>query len=102
MPLGKSTDATKMLASHVRRKLQAAQQPTSAGATEVATRARVAGGAARGHSAIVKGRPDVISWSKDGTPLSFLAFTVADGHITEITAVVDPTKLGLLNRPDPV
>jgi RNA polymerase sigma-70 factor (ECF subfamily) len=145
--LGKSTDATKMLASRARRKIQAAQQPASTqrqqrevvqaflaaardgqfeqllqvlhpevkftvhtpngtfvtiGATEVATRARVAGRAARGHTAIVNGRPGVISWSKDGTPLSLLAFTVAEGHITEITAVVDPAKLALMDLPAPV
>ncbi|MEU0831934.1 sigma-70 family RNA polymerase sigma factor [Streptomyces sp. NPDC005969] len=145
--LGKSADATKMLASRARRKVQAAQQPASAGrqqhevvqaflaaardgqfeqllqvlhpevkftvhtpngtfvtlgATEVATRARVAGSVARGHAATVNGRPGVISWSEDGTPLSLLAFTVADGHITEITAVVDSAELALMDLPDPV
>ncbi|ALC19504.1 sigma-70 family RNA polymerase sigma factor [Streptomyces pristinaespiralis] len=145
--LGRSADATKMLASRARRKVRAAQQPGNAGrqqrevvraflaaagegrfeqllevlhpevhftvhtpsgrfvtlgATEVATRARVAGGAARGHAATVDGRPGVISWSEDGTPLSLLAFTVADGRITEITAVVDPAQLALMDLPDPV
>ncbi|GAA3132184.1 sigma-70 family RNA polymerase sigma factor [Streptomyces sp. NPDC014636] len=145
--LGKSTDATKMLTSRARRKVQNAQQPTSTGrqrrevvqaflaaagdgqfeqllevlhpevkftvhtpngtfvtlgATEVATRARVAAGAARGHAATVNGLPGVISWSEDGTPLSLLAFTVAAGRITEITAVTDPAKLALMDLPDPV
>ncbi|MFE7216202.1 sigma-70 family RNA polymerase sigma factor [Streptomyces sp. NPDC001698] len=144
--LGKSADATKMLTSRARRKVQAAQQPAGAGrqqrevvqaflaaarygqfeqllqvlhpevkftvhtpngqfvtlgATEVATRARMAG-SARGHAATVNGRPGVISWSEDGTPLSLLAFTVADGRITEITAVIDPAKLALMGLPDPV
>ncbi|UNZ21095.1 sigma-70 family RNA polymerase sigma factor [Streptomyces sp. 891-h] len=72
------------------------------GATEVATRARLAGSAARGHTATVNGRPGVISWNEDGTPLSVLAFTVIDGHITEITAVIDPAELALMNLPDPV
>ena len=72
------------------------------GATEVATRARVAGSAARAHAATVNGRPGVVSWSKDGTPLSLLTFTVADGHITEITALVDPAKLALIDLPEPV
>lgn len=70
------------------------------GATEVATRARVAGNPARGHAATV--HPGVISWSKDGTPPSLLAFTVTNGHITEITAVVDPAEPALINLPDPV
>ncbi|MFF9111999.1 sigma-70 family RNA polymerase sigma factor [Streptomyces sp. NPDC014805] len=144
--LGKSADATKMLASRARRKVRAAQRPESAGrqqrdvvqaflaaardghfeqllqvlhpevkftvhtsngtfvtlgATEVATRARVAGSAARGHAAIVNGRPGVISWDQDGTPLSLLVFTVADGHITEITAVVDPEELAHMDLPAP-
>ncbi|MER5311808.1 sigma-70 family RNA polymerase sigma factor [Streptomyces sp. NPDC002773] len=72
------------------------------GATEVASRARVAGAAARGHAATVNGRPGVIAWNEDGTPLSLLVFTVADGRITEITAMVDPTRLALMDLPAPV
>ncbi|SNS97062.1 RNA polymerase sigma-70 factor, ECF subfamily [Actinomadura meyerae] len=145
--LGKSADATKMLASRARGKVQDAQRPASAGrqrrevvqaflaaardgqferllqvlhpevkftvhtpdgtfvtlgATEVATRARVAGSAARGHAATVDGLPGVISWSEDGIPLSLLAFIVAAGRITEIIAVTDPARLALINLPDPV
>jgi RNA polymerase sigma-70 factor (ECF subfamily) len=72
------------------------------GATQVATRARVAAGAARGHAATVNGLPGVISWSEDGTPLALLAFTVTDGRITEITAVTDPAELALMDLPEPV
>ncbi|MEW2354252.1 sigma-70 family RNA polymerase sigma factor [Spirillospora sp. NPDC029432] len=72
------------------------------GATEVATRARLAGGMARARAATVDGRPGVISWSEDGTPLSLLAFTVAGGRITEMIAVVDPAELALMDLPDPV
>ncbi|MFD5448261.1 sigma-70 family RNA polymerase sigma factor [Streptomyces sp. NPDC127100] len=72
------------------------------GATEVAGRARVAGGAAHGHAATVDGRPGVIAWNEDGTPLSLLAFTVADGRITRITAVVDPAELASMDLPGPV
>ncbi|MEU3490969.1 hypothetical protein [Streptomyces massasporeus] len=71
------------------------------GATDVATRARVAGSAARGRAVTVNGRPGVISWNEDGAPLSLLAFTVADGLITEITAVVEPAELALLPMPLP-
>ncbi|MFE5910538.1 sigma-70 family RNA polymerase sigma factor [Streptomyces wedmorensis] len=144
--LGKSTDATKMLTSRARRKVQRARQSAgdrqqqrevvgafldaaregrferllevlhpeveftvhtpsgrfvTIGATEVAGRARMAGGAAHGHPATVNGRPGVIAWNKDGTPLSVLAFTVAAGRITEITAVVDPARLALMGLPDP-
>ncbi|MEV0504681.1 RNA polymerase subunit sigma-70, partial [Streptomyces spectabilis] len=60
------------------------------------------GGAARGHAATVNGYPGVIAWSTDGTPLSVLAFTVTDGRITEITAVIDPAELALMDLPDPV
>ncbi|WP_172382033.1 sigma-70 family RNA polymerase sigma factor [Streptomyces sp. MNP-20] len=71
------------------------------GATEVAARARVAGSVARGRAATVNGRPGVISWNQDGTPASLLAFTVADGRITAITAVVDPARLALMDLPEP-
>ncbi|MFG2329208.1 sigma-70 family RNA polymerase sigma factor [Streptomyces sp. NPDC048604] len=142
--LGKSADATKMLTSRARRKVQGARQPASAGrqqrevaraflaaardgrfedllqvlhpevkftvhtpggrfvtigATEVATRARLAGGAARGQAVTVDGHPGVLAWSEDGTPSALLAFTVADGRITEITAVVDPAELARMDLP---
>lgn len=145
--LGKSADATKMLTSRARRKVQTPQPPADAGrrqrevvqaflaaagngefeqllrvlhpevkftvhtpagrfvtlgATEVATRARVAGSAARGHAATVNGFPGVISWNEDGTPLAVLAFAVTEGLITEMTAVVDPAQLARMDLPAPV
>ncbi|MFK4065531.1 sigma-70 family RNA polymerase sigma factor [Streptomyces sp. NPDC029674] len=72
------------------------------GATEVATRARVARSMARAHAVTVNGHPGVIAWSEDGTPVSLLAFTVADGRITEMTAVVDPAALAGMDLPAPV
>jgi RNA polymerase sigma-70 factor (ECF subfamily) len=144
--LGKSADATKMLASRARRKVRAAQQPSDAGrrqrevvdaflaaardghferllevlhpeveftvhtpngtfvtlgATEVATRARMAGNTAHAYPATVNGRPGVLSWNEDGTPRSLLAFTVTDGRITELTAVIDPAVLARMDLPRP-
>ncbi|WHM36504.1 sigma-70 family RNA polymerase sigma factor [Streptomyces sp. BPTC-684] len=73
------------------------------GATEVAAGAKLSASAATlGHSALVNGLPGVISWNQDGTPLSVLAFTVTDGRITHIQAVVDPAKLALADLPAPV
>ncbi|GGO48253.1 MULTISPECIES: sigma-70 family RNA polymerase sigma factor [Streptomyces] len=145
--LGRSTAATKMLASRARRKVQAAQRPADAGreqrevvqaflaaarrgdfeellrvldpevkltvdtpsgvvvalgATKVAAGAQLSADAAtHGRAALVNGLPGVMSWREDGTPLSVLAFTVVDGRITGITAVIDPAKLALMDLPDP-
>ncbi|MFD6278607.1 sigma-70 family RNA polymerase sigma factor [Streptomyces sp. NPDC060209] len=145
--LGRSTAATKMLASRARRKVQAIERPTGTGreqrevvqaflaaarggdfeellrvldpevkltvdapsgvfvtlgATKVATGAQLsAGAAAQGRAALVNGLPGIISWREDGTPLSVLAFTVVHGRITDITVVIDPAKLELMDLPDP-
>ncbi|MFF2851982.1 sigma-70 family RNA polymerase sigma factor [Streptomyces sp. NPDC058001] len=144
--LGRSTAATKMLASRARRKVRATERPTGTGrdqrevvqaflaaarrgdfeellrvldpevkltvdtpsgvvvtlgATKVAAGAQLsAGAAAVGRAALVNGLPGIISWREDGTPLSLLTFTVTDGRITDITAVIDPTKLALMALPD--
>ncbi|WAZ26234.1 sigma-70 family RNA polymerase sigma factor [Streptomyces cinnabarinus] len=72
------------------------------GATKIAAGAQLAAGAATlGRAALVNGLPGIISWHEDGTPLSVLAFTIADDRITEITAVVDPAKLARLDIPAP-
>ncbi|MGZ3119546.1 sigma-70 family RNA polymerase sigma factor [Streptomyces sp. H62] len=72
------------------------------GATEVATGARLSADAAvRGRAVLVNGRPGVMSWHADGTPLSVVAFTVAEGRITDITVVVDPVRLAAADLPDP-
>ncbi|GAA3124362.1 sigma-70 family RNA polymerase sigma factor [Streptosporangium carneum] len=145
--LGKSTNATKMLASRARRKVQATGQPTPAGreqrevvqaflaaarrgdfegllrvldpevrlttdtpdgvvvtlgATRVAAGAQLAADAAGwGRGVLVNGLPGFASWREDGTPLSVIAFTVADSRITDITVVADPAKLASMNLPDP-
>lgn len=57
--------------------------------------------AAQGRAVLVDGLPGVVSWREDGTPLSVLAFTVADGRITGITVMADPSKLALMDLPDP-
>lgn len=72
------------------------------GATKVAAGAQLSASAAtQGRTVLVSGLPGVISWHEDGTPLSVLAFTVADGRITDITVVIDPAKLALMDLPDP-
>ncbi|WP_089107653.1 sigma-70 family RNA polymerase sigma factor [Streptomyces hyaluromycini] len=72
------------------------------GATEVAAGAQLSASAAtHGQPMLVNGLPGVVTWRGDGTPLSVLAFAVADGRITEITVVVDPAKLARMNLPDP-
>lgn len=72
------------------------------GATDVAARAQLAAAAARGHAVTVDGHPGLISWREDGTPLSVLTFTVTDGRIIAITAVIDPAELARMDLPDPV
>ncbi|MFE0132509.1 sigma-70 family RNA polymerase sigma factor [Streptomyces sp. NPDC059037] len=145
--LGKSTAATKMLASRARRKVRALERPTGVGreqrevvqaflaaarrgdfeellrvldpevkltvdtpsgvvvalgATKVASGAQLsAGAAAQGRAVLVNGLPGIVSWHEDGTPLSVLAFSVVDGRISDITVVVAPARLALMDLPDP-
>ncbi|MFJ6699948.1 hypothetical protein ACIQM4_28360 [Streptomyces sp. NPDC091272] len=64
------------------------------GATKVATGARMfSGEAAHNRPVLVNGTPGHMSWRPDGTPLSLITFTVAEGRITAIHIVVDPAKL---------
>ncbi|RDI65582.1 sigma-70 family RNA polymerase sigma factor [Nocardia pseudobrasiliensis] len=64
------------------------------GATEVAAGARMfSGEVARHRPVLVDGLPGHMSWRGDGTPLSLIAFVVAEGRIVAIHIVVDPAKL---------
>ncbi|GGP79574.1 sigma-70 family RNA polymerase sigma factor [Streptosporangium pseudovulgare] len=145
--LGKSADATKMIASRARRKVQATDRPAgpgrehqevvqafraaalggdfeallrvldpnvkltvdtpggmvvTLGATEVAAGARMfSGEVARQRPVLVNGIPGHMSWRSDGTPLSAIAFTVAEGRITGIHIVVDPAELASIQLPGP-
>ncbi|MFH8795965.1 sigma-70 family RNA polymerase sigma factor [Streptomyces sp. NPDC017941] len=73
------------------------------GATKVAAGAQLsADAAAQGRTVLVNGLPGVVSWREDGSPLSVLAFTVADGRIAAVTVVIDPAKLALMSLPEPV
>ncbi|MET7296585.1 sigma-70 family RNA polymerase sigma factor [Streptomyces griseoloalbus] len=73
------------------------------GATQVAAGAQLsAGAAARGRTVLINGRPGIVSWREDGTPLSVIAFTVTEGRITAITLVTHPARLASIDLPDPV
>ncbi|MGP4105003.1 sigma-70 family RNA polymerase sigma factor [Nonomuraea sp. KM90] len=145
--LGKSADATKMIASRARRKVRSTDRPAgpgrehhkvvqafsaaalsgdfeallrvldpnvkltvdtpggtvvTLGATAVAAGARMfSGEAARQRPVLVNGVPGHMSWRPDGTPLSVIAFTVAEGRISGIHIVVDPAKLDSIRLPAP-
>jgi RNA polymerase sigma-70 factor (ECF subfamily) len=145
--LGKSADATKMIASRARKKVRATERPTvvgreqrqviqafraaaaggdfeallrvldpdvrltvdtpngvvvTLGATAVAAGARtVSSQVARHQAVLVNGLPGYVSWREDGTPLSIISFTVADGRITAIAIVADPARLASMRLPDP-
>ncbi|MER5708788.1 sigma-70 family RNA polymerase sigma factor [Streptomyces sp. NPDC042898] len=145
--LGRTTDATKMLASRARRKVHAPDRTTgpgrehqqavqafqaaalsgefeallrvldpnvkltvdtpdgvvvTLGATKVAAGARMfSGQVSRHRPVLVNGVPGHMSWRPDGTPLSLIAFTVAESRITDIHIVVDPAKLASVHLPAP-
>ncbi|UBU09356.1 sigma-70 family RNA polymerase sigma factor [Nonomuraea gerenzanensis] len=68
------------------------------GATEVASSAKLASGAAtRGGWVLVDGLPAIVAWREDGSPLSLMTFTVVRGRIAGITVVVDPVKLAAMD-----
>ncbi|MBC9711004.1 sigma-70 family RNA polymerase sigma factor [Streptomyces sp. TRM66268-LWL] len=72
------------------------------GATKVAASARFgAGEAALGRTAVVNGRPGLVSWGVDGKVASVLSFSVADGRIIGISVVNDPVRLAELDLPMP-
>ncbi|WP_433271347.1 sigma-70 family RNA polymerase sigma factor [Actinosynnema sp. CS-041913] len=145
--LGKSADATKMIASRARKKVRATDRPTAVGreqrevvhafraaaaegdfeallrvldpdvrltvdtpggvvvvlgATEVAAGARMSSGAVARHQAVlVDGLPGYVTWREDGTPLSIISFTVADGRIAAIAILTDPARLESLRLTKP-
>ncbi|MDF5751354.1 sigma-70 family RNA polymerase sigma factor [Spongiactinospora sp. TRM90649] len=145
--LGKSADATKMIASRARRKVQATDRRpgvarehreavqafraaalsgdfeallrvldpnvkltvdtadgmvVTIGATEVASGARTFSGEVTRHRPVlVNGLPGHMSWHSDGTPLSIVTFTVAEGRITGIDIITDPAKLASIRLPAP-
>ncbi|MFC9268694.1 sigma-70 family RNA polymerase sigma factor [Streptomyces zhihengii] len=143
--LGKSTAATKMVASRARRKVHVTDRRAGSGrehrevvqafgaaarggdfeallrvldpnvkltvdtsdgmvvtlgSTKVAYGARMfSREVARTRSVLVNGIPGHLSWHPDGTPLSLIAFTVAEGRITGIHIIVDPAKLASVHLP---
>ncbi|WP_163505939.1 sigma-70 family RNA polymerase sigma factor [Fodinicola acaciae] len=145
--LGKSADATKMLASRARRKVQATEPPASGpeqravvqafltaardgdfdgllrvlhpdvkltaesadgtyvviGATKVATGAQRVRTGTIGfwRTALVNGRPGLVTWDDEKSPLGITAYTVVDGLITEISILTDPARLAAVDLPEP-
>ncbi|TYB50332.1 sigma-70 family RNA polymerase sigma factor [Nonomuraea sp. PA05] len=71
------------------------------GATEVASSAKLAAGAAtRGGWVLVDGLPAIASWREDGSPLSVMTFTVVEGRVAHIGVVADPEKLASMDLPE--
>ncbi|NBH04125.1 sigma-70 family RNA polymerase sigma factor [Amycolatopsis sp. SID8362] len=70
------------------------------GATKVAAGAQF-GAASDGSTVLVGGLPGVVAWRPDGSPLSVVAFVVADGRVTRIAAVADPARLASMDLPKP-
>ena len=72
------------------------------GATKVAAGARLSSAAAaRARAVLVNGRPGIVSWNQDGTPLSVMAFTVVGDRIAEMTVLTDPDELASMPLPEP-
>lgn len=70
------------------------------GATKVAAGAQF-GAASGGRTVLVGGLPGVVAWRGDGSPLSVVAFVVADGRVARIAAVADPARLASMDLPKP-
>ncbi|WP_199545692.1 sigma-70 family RNA polymerase sigma factor [Streptomyces sp. N35] len=100
---GNFDDLLRVLDPEVRLSVDTGGEPVVVlGATKVAANARFgAGGATVGRPALVDGRLGLVAWGADGRVMSVLAFTVADGRITEISVVSDPVRLGRLDLPMP-
>ncbi|HET8616446.1 MAG TPA: sigma factor-like helix-turn-helix DNA-binding protein, partial [Actinomycetales bacterium] len=72
------------------------------GATEVAARAQMFSRVASDvRPVLVDGQPGIVSWRPDGTVMSVMAYTVADGVITVIASISDPELLSTLILPEP-
>lgn len=72
------------------------------GRTEIiaaADRGLRAAGAVR--RVLVNGEPGILTWSRAGKPLGLMACTVSGGRITEVVAVLDPTRLAAMDLPSP-
>ncbi|MFF5325053.1 sigma-70 family RNA polymerase sigma factor [Janibacter hoylei] len=49
---------------------------------------------------LVNGEPGILAWSRSGKPLGLMACTVSGGRITEVVAVLDPTRLAAIDLPE--
>ncbi|MGV9386681.1 hypothetical protein ACWDRB_63530 [Nonomuraea sp. NPDC003707] len=101
--LGRATARLRVLAPEVKLTVDTPGGVVVAlGDTEIAGRVQLfSGSAVRGRAVLVNGLPGMLSWREDGTPLSVLMFTVADGRISGIAALVDPARLAAMDLPGP-
>lgn len=100
--VGRSPDAAEILASRARRKVQGSRVTGEGRArqrevVDAVERGLRAAGAVR--RVLVNGEPGILTWSRAGKPLGLMACTVSGGRITEVVAVLDPTRLATMDCP---
>lgn len=52
-----------------------------------------------GHRVLVNGEPGILIRSRTGKPVALMSCTVVDGRIVDVVALVDPTRLALMDLP---
>jgi hypothetical protein len=72
------------------------------GATEVIDAVKGARAPVVARRVLVNGEPGILVWGPNGKPVSVMSCTVINGRVAEVVAVLDPTRLGAMDLPDPV